>query len=49
MAKIYLVLANKNTESIDLSRFEATPKKLGHKSIHIHKPTIVACPKSLIM
>jgi hypothetical protein len=48
-AKIYLKSANKESESIDPSNFEATPKKLAHKSIHIHKLAIVACPESHII
>jgi hypothetical protein len=49
MVRIYLVLANEKTELVDLSNFETTPKKLAHKSIHIHKLAIVACPKSHII
>jgi hypothetical protein len=49
MARIYLVLTNEKIESVDLSNFEATPKKLAHKSIHIHKLAIVASPESHIM
>jgi hypothetical protein len=48
-ARIYLVSANEETESIDLSSSKAAPKKPTHKSIHIHKLAIVACPKSHIM
>jgi len=43
------MLANEESEIVDLSSSEATPKKPTHKSIHIHKPAIVACPKSHIM
>jgi hypothetical protein len=49
MARIYLVSANEESEIVDLSSSEATPKKLAHKNIHIHKPTIMAYPKSHIM
>ncbi len=49
MARIYLVLTNEKIESVDLSNFEVTPKKLAHKSIHIHKLAIVACLESHIM
>jgi hypothetical protein len=49
MARVYLVLANGESESVDISSSEATPKNPAHKSIHIHKPAIVACPKSHIM
>jgi len=48
-AKIHLVSANGESELIDLSNFEAAPKKLAPKSIHIHKFAIVACPKNHIM
>jgi len=48
-ARIYLVSANKERESVDPSSSETAPKKPTHKSIHIHKPTIVACLESHIM
>jgi hypothetical protein len=48
-ARIYLVSTNKESESIDFSNSEVAPKKPTHKNIHIHKPTIVACPENHIM
>jgi hypothetical protein len=47
--RIYLMLANRESESIDFSSFESAPKKLAHKNIHIHKPTIVTCLENHIM
>jgi hypothetical protein len=40
---------NEKNEIVDLFSSEATPNKPVDKNIHIHKPTIVACPKSHIM
>jgi hypothetical protein len=48
-AKIYLVSTNGESGSADLSNFKVAPKKPAHKSIHIHKPRIVAWPKHHIM
>jgi hypothetical protein len=48
-ARIYLVLANKESELVDHSNSEVAPKKPAYKSIHIHKPTIVAWLESHIM
>jgi hypothetical protein len=45
-ARIYLILANGESEIVDISHSEIAPKKPAHKNIHIQKPTIVACPKS---
>jgi hypothetical protein len=47
--RIYLVSANREGEIVDLSSSKATPKKPAHKSIHIHKLAIVACPKNHVM
>ncbi len=48
-ARIYLMSMNKKSELVDIFSSEIAPKKPTHKSIHIHNPTIVACPKSHIM
>jgi hypothetical protein len=49
MARIYLTSTNGGSELINLSNFEVAPKKPVHKTIHIHKLAIMACPKSHIM
>jgi hypothetical protein len=48
-AKFNLLSTNRENESVDLSSSKAAPKKLTHKSIHIHKLAIVACLESHIM
>jgi hypothetical protein len=49
MARSYFMWTNKYNESVDLFSFEAAPKNPTHKSIHIHKLAIVACPKNHII
>jgi hypothetical protein len=46
MARIYPMLANEDSESIDLSSFEIAPKKPIHKNIHIHKLAIMIAQKA---
>ncbi len=48
-ARIYLVSTNGESELVDFLNFEVAPKKLVHKSIHIHNLAIVGCPESCIM
>jgi hypothetical protein len=47
--KKYLVSANRKSALVDISSSKSAPKKPTHKSIHIHKLAIMACPKSHIM
>jgi hypothetical protein len=47
--RIYFVSASRVSELVDLSNSKVAPKKPTHKSINIHKPTIVACPENHIM